>query len=205
MPALVMRPLARRIESAGYRTVNLPYSSRSLTCEQLARKYLPEQLCLHGTALAPRLHFVAHSMGGLIVRLYLQEHRPKNLGRIVLLGPPNAGSPVADRLNRSALWRWLIGSNLSRLGAATPDALAPTLIPPDYEVGVIAGCASLHPFFSRWLSGAHDGMVTVASTRLAGASDFLVMPHSHTAMLWRQTVAAEVLSFLRTGRFQPPA
>ena len=201
MPAIEMHHLAQALAAAGYRVVNLSYPSRSLTIEQLARDYLPAQLHARGADAAPRLHFVAHSMGGLVVRLYLQEHKPANLGRVVLLAPPNAGSLVADRLCRSALCRWLIGPNLSRLGTSTADALAPKLTPPDYEVGIIAGNTSINPVFSRWQTGANDGAVSMDSARLAGARDFLVVPYSHTLMLWRDAIAAQVLAFLRTGRF----
>ena len=201
MPALEMHPDARALAAAGYRVINLPYPSRSFTIEQLAHDYLPAQLHACGADAAPRLHFVAHSMGGLVVRLYLQEHKPANLGRVVLLAPPNAGSPVADRLNRSALCRWLIGPNLARLGTSTAAALAPKLAPPDYEVGIIAGNTSINPVFSHWQNGASDGAVSVDSARLAGARDFLVVPYSHTLMLWHEATAAQVLAFLRTGRF----
>jgi triacylglycerol lipase len=201
MPALEMHHVAHVLAAAGYRVINLAYPSRSLTIEQLARDYLPAQLHARGAASAPRLHFVAHSMGGLVVRLYLQEHKPVNLGRVVLLAPPNAGSLVADRLSRSALCRWLIGPNLSRLGTSTADAIAPKLAAPDYEVGIIAGNTSINPVFSRWQNGANDGAVSVDSARLAGTRDFLVVPYSHTLMLWRDATAAQVLAFLRTGRF----
>jgi pimeloyl-ACP methyl ester carboxylesterase len=201
MPALEMRPLARALAAAGYHVLNLSYPSRSLTIEQLARDYLPGHLRARGADTVPRLHFVAHSMGGLVVRLYLQEHQPANLGRVVLLAPPNAGSLVADRLSRSALCRWLIGPNLSRLGTSTADAIAPLLAPPVYEVGIIAGNTSINPLFSRWQNGVNDGAVSVDSARLAGARDFLIVPHSHTLMLWRAATAAQVLAFLRTGRF----
>ena len=204
MPAASMHRLARTLAAAGYRVINLPYASRALTLEQLARDYLPAQLRARGADTAPRLHFVAHSMGGIVVRLYLQEHPPANLGRVVLLGPPNAGSAVADKLSLHAFWRWLVGPNLSRLGTATADAVAPKLAPPDYELGIIAGRTSINPLFSHWQPGENDGVVGVASARLAGARDFLVVPYSHTMMLWRAPVAAQVLAFLRTGRFTPP-
>ncbi len=205
MPALALRPLARKIAAAGFRVINLSYPSRGLSLEELAREHLPAALRAAGVASAPRLHFVAHSMGAIVVRLYLQKQRPPNLGRVVLLGPPNAGSCVADRLSRFALCRWLIGPNLARLGTATPDAIAPHLTPPDYEVGVIAGGASINPVFSRWHHAVNDGVVSVDSARLPGARAFLVVPHSHTVMLWRGAVASQVVAFLRTGRFAPDA
>jgi len=203
MPACVLHRLARRLAAAGFRVVNHDYPWRALTLEQIAREHLPAGLRAAGAAEAPRVHFVGHSLGALIVRLHLAERRPPNLGRVVLLGPPNAGSAVADRLDRSRLCRRLVGPNLPRLGTATPGAVAPRLPAPDYEAGVIAGARSINPVFARWLERPNDGAVSVASARLAGARDFLVVPHSHTVMLWRAAVAAQVIAFLRTGRFNP--
>ncbi len=201
MPAASMMRIGRALRRAGYRVVNLGYSWRSVSLEQLAEIELPEALRRSGAAMAPRVHFVAHSMGGLVVRLHLALARPANLGRVVLLGPPNAGSAVADHLGRSPFIRWLTGPNLLRLGTQPPHALATHLPSPDYEVGVIAGTVSINPVFSRWLERPNDGAVSVASARLAGAADFLAVRHSHTGMLFRRTVIRQVMAFIGNGRF----
>lgn len=198
-----------RIESAltkaGYRVINLTYPSRQAPIETIAADFLPAQLARHGAAAAPRLHFVTHSMGSLVVRAFLRDRRPANLGRVVMLGPPNHGSEIADKLANKEFFAWLVGVNLRDLGTG-PAAAPQRLGDADYELGVIAGSASINPFFSHLMPSPNDGPVSVESAKLAGMHDFLVVPHSHTLMLWQGNVIAQVLAFLRTGRFErPPA
>lgn len=196
-----------RIEAAltraGYRVINLTYPSRKATIEAIAADFLPAQLARHDAATAPRLHFVTHSMGSLVVRAYLRNGRPANLGRVVMLGPPNHGSEVADKLANREFFAWLVGVNLRDLGTG-PDAVPQRLGDADYELGVIAGSASINPFFSHLVAGPNDGPVSVESAKLAGMRDFLVVRHSHTLMLWQGDVITQVLTFLRTGRFERP-
>lgn len=195
-----MEPMAWALEEAGYRTVNLSYPSRRLTIEALAEDYLPAKLAEHGVADAPRVHFVAHSLGALVVRRFLARQQPSNLGRVVFLGPPNQGSAAADAAGEWAALRWIVGVNLSRLGTGA-DSAAARLGPADFEVGIIAGKSRLNPLFGAVLAGEHDGVVTLESARLEGMADFLVVPHSHTVMLWRGAVQEQVAAFLRDGKF----
>lgn len=203
-----LRPIAmNRLESAlsdaGYRVVNLGYPSRSLPFGQLAREYLPARLAEHDVARAPRLHFVTHSMGSLLVRQLIQEDRPANLGRVVMIGPPNQGSGAADQAKDNWLLRKFFGENLPLLGTG-PDAIARSLGAANFEVGIIAGNGSVNPLFKDVLGDAHDGAVAVESTKLAGMRDFIVLPYSHTIMLWRTAVIEQTLAFLREGKFNHP-
>jgi hypothetical protein len=207
-----MARLERSLRAEGFRTVNLTYPSRTLSLEQLAAEWLPAQLRARGIAAAPRVHFVTHSMGGIVLRAWLREEQRKNdgrppagLGRVVMLAPPNQGSAVADRLRRFPPFRWFTGVNGARLGTganSVPRALGPW--PAGIELGVIAGDRTLNPLFSAWLGGANDGKVSVASTRLAGMRDHLVLPHSHTWLQWRADTARAVGRFLQHGSFSPP-
>lgn len=200
MPALVMHRVARGLRADGYRTINLSYPSRTMPIEQIARDYLPAQLRAHGVDSATRLHFVTHSMGSLVLRLYLRDHRLANLGRIVMVAPPNHGSTAADGAVQQSALRWLLGINLARLG--TGDAgIARTLGPTTFEVGIIAGNTAINPLFKRRLAGPNDGAVTVESAKLEGMRDFIVLPHSHTLLLWRADTITQVLAFLRHGHF----
>lgn len=200
MPPLVMQRIATSLRTAGYRVVNLGYPSRSRPLEEIARDFLSAQLRAHRADSAARLHFVTHSMGSLVLRLYLHHHRPANLGRVVMLGPPNHGSTAADRAAQHGVFRRIAGVNLPRLGTGE-DGVARTLGPADFELGIIAGSSTINPLFTRWLTGPHDGAVTVESAKLAGMHDFIVVPHSHTVMLWRAAVIAQVRVFLRDGKF----
>ena len=206
---LMLRPLAKRLERDGYRVVNLAYPSRTMSIETLAADWLPARLRECGAESAPRLNFVTHSMGGLVLRQWIAtQPAPANLGRVVMLAPPNAGSEVADRLANFPPYRWIIGVNARSLGTRATDlprALGPW---PDGAppLGVIAGDRTLNRLFSAWLAGPNDGKVTVASARLAGMSDFTVLHHSHTWLPWAADTVAQVRVFLQQGRFEhPPA
>lgn len=193
-----MKRIEWALEDAGYRVVNFGYPSRDFTVETLADDVLAPMLA--GLALEPgaRVHFVTHSMGGIVVRCYLRDHRLDALGRIVMIAPPNGGSEVADKLKATWIYRVVNGPAGQQLGT---DGLATTLGSAPGETGIIAGDVSLNPLFSSWIDGPSDGKVSVARTRLDGMRDFVVMPYSHTWLMWHRTVIDQVLAFLRDGRF----
>ena len=193
--------LARRLAAEGFDVHNLGYPSRTRPLSELGERWLPETLQALGLDAVPRLHFVTHSMGGLVVRRFLAVHRPANLGRVVMLVPPNHGSPLADRLQHRALFRGLFGCNLAALGTG-PAAFCHTLPPTaDFELGIIAGCRRLNPLGRLWLHGPNDGTVEVTSTRLEGMTAHVVLPRSHTVILFQRRAAALAAAFLRHGRF----
>jgi hypothetical protein len=204
-----MQRLAASLTREGYRVVNLTYPSRTASLETLARDWLPAQLAAHTTAAAPRVHFVTHSMGGILLRAWLAEESragaplPANLGRTVMLAPPNAGSEAADRLGKLRLFRWFFGPNLVRLGTAA-DALPASLGPwpaMGCELGIIAGDRSVNPLCSVWVPAPNDGPVSVARSHLGGEHAHRVLPASHTGILWRADTARATAAFLRQGRF----
>jgi triacylglycerol lipase len=197
---LAMTRLACALRRDGYRVVNLSYPSRSIPLEQLAADWLPAMLRAQNVDTASRLHFVTHSMGGILLRLHLRDHTPPHLGRIVMLAPPNHGSEVADRLRDNPLFRLFTGVNGRRLGTS-PDSAPRQLGPLDADLGIIAGDRSLNPLFSSWIGRPSDGKVAVESTRLDGMRDHLVVPISHTWLQWRGPVIAQIKTYLRDGKF----
>jgi triacylglycerol lipase len=198
-----MLRLASALRRDGYRVVNLSYASRQVPLEQLASDWLPAMLRAQNLDTVPHVHFVTHSMGGILLRLYLREHTLPRLGRIVMLAPPNHGSEIADHLSDNALFRLFTGVNGHRLGTRA-DSVPRQLGPLDADLGIIAGDRSLNPLFSAWIGRPNDGKVSVESTRLDGMRDHLVVPISHTWMQWNNRVISEVKFFLREGKFQRP-
>jgi triacylglycerol lipase len=195
-----MKRIQWTLESAGYQVVNLCYPSRRYGVERLSEKYLHKILATKVPVGAAKVHFVTHSLGGLVLRRYLAHHSMSNLGRVVMLAPPNHGSTLVDSLRRHALGRWILGRAGRELGTA-PSDLPQRLGPVDFPLGVIAGDVSLNPFFSRYLEGPNDGKVTVASARISGMSDFVVVHSSHTWMMWRAETLRYILAFIRQGNF----
>jgi hypothetical protein len=139
-------------------------------------------------------------MGGIVLRQYLAGQTVTNLGRVVMLAPPNHGSELADRLRKSAVGRWILGPAGGELGTGASE-LPARLGPAHFQLGVIAADSALHRWFYRIFCGPNDGKVSVQSAQLDGMADFLVVPGSHTWIMWRAGTSRQVLAFLESGHF----
>lgn len=197
-----MAAMARHLVSAGYRVVNLDYPSTNTSIEMLSEGVVSEtvQRCRLEHPPAP-VHFVTHSLGGILVRHYLQTHRLPPGSRIVMLSPPNQGSEIADLLKDFFLYRWMMGPAGQQLGTGA-DSVPNQLGPVDVPVGIIAGDSTLEPWFSVRLPGDDDGKVSVTRSRLAEMADFLVVHKSHGFIMNDPQVIAQTLYFLEHGGFR---
>lgn len=198
-----LRLLADALEGAGYVVANIDYPSRSQPVEQLAEDAVSAGLdaCLETGATA--VHFVTHSLGGILVRYYLALNELPVLGRVVMLGPPNRGSEAADRLRDWPLYRWVNGPAGQQL-VTGPEGLPERLGKVDYPVGIITG--NRYSVIDSWLAdafaGPHDGKVSVDGARVEGMTDFLVLPYSHPFIMQQDEVVLQTLHFLRHGCFR---
>jgi triacylglycerol lipase len=195
---LSMTAMALAARRRGYRVINWHYASKRLSiaenAEAFAREVAPR---LQGS---PRVHFITHSLGGIIVRRFLASHRLPNLGRVVMLAPPNGGSEVADVVQR---WQVLAACVEPVRELGTGAGSVPLALPAaSFPVGVIAGSRSHIPLFARWMNYApNDGVVAVERTKLAGMSDFVVLPRTHTFLPWSPDAIRQTFGFLEKGRF----
>jgi pimeloyl-ACP methyl ester carboxylesterase len=150
---------------------------------------------------AKTVHFVTHSMGGVLVRSYVSQQPEAHGGRVVMLSPPSQGSEVVDAFADSPLLRSVLGPAGSRLGtdsASIPSQLGAIR----FRLGIITGDRSLNPLGSWLIPGPDDGKVGVERAKIEGAADFKVVPATHTFIMNRRDVAEEVVHFLRHGQFR---
>jgi len=192
-----MWPLAWHFEQAGFDVVRIGYDSLGDSPGEILAD-VSRQIDACCKALDQPVHFVGHSLGGLVIRAYLANNELPTRGRIVLIGTPNNGTPLVDKYH-DAWWMKLAGPTAQQLGTASNNFPA-TLPPPDYEVGVIAGLKE-NGFLPDAIPGADDGLVPVESTKLEGMADFIIVETSHSRMRYSDEVARQAIAFLRDGRF----
>jgi len=193
MVGLVWLPLLYHLRSHGWRAAVFSYPSVRQGLETNARALA----AFARACSAQHLHFIGHSLGGLVVLQMLHDARELPAGRVVLLGSPAAGSRAVEQLGHSRIGRRLRGAALPQW---CPEHAEPVLR--RLEVGAIAGTRrfGLAALAVR-LPAPNDGAVSVDETRLPGLADHLVLPVSHTGLILSRRVAQETIAFLRAGRF----
>ena len=194
---LAMMPLEWFLEEEGYAVVNVSYPSLNHSIEELADMAVDEGVNQCRERGHAPINFVTHSLGGILVRQYLSRHELTDLGRVVMLGPPNQGSQMADYFLENPLTDLYQPEVLAQLGTgetSVPRRLGAV----DFELGVIAGSVNRRELLPGSPVGVSDGTVTVTETLVPGMTDFVLMPASHTFMIWSRPV------MMRHGRFDRP-
>ncbi len=189
------------LEGAGFATLNQDYASRRKDMAALAED-IQRAVERFANGIEGSIHFIGHSMGGLLARVYIDKYRPKRLGRVVMLGTPNGGSEIADRLKNFFPYRAFFGPAGQQLGTERDAATAAMFPAVDYPVGIIAGNRSIDPVASVLLPKPHDGRVSVQNTKLDGMADHVVVSASHPFLMRHDAAIAQTIAFLRDGKFR---
>jgi pimeloyl-ACP methyl ester carboxylesterase len=189
--------LAKRLEDAGYKVVKVGYDSLQSTPDEILQD-ISSQIAACCLELERPVHFVGHSLGGLMIRAYLGKHKMRNMGKVVLIGTPNKGTPIVD-IFKDSWWMQFAGPTAVELGTAN-DSFPNTLPAPDYPLGIIAGVID-NGFLSSRIPGQDDGLVPVESTYLDGMNDFIIIETNHTMMRYNENVALQTIEFLKRSQF----
>lgn len=196
-----MAKAANVLQRNGYVAINVDYPSTEKRIEELANTAIEDGLRQCEAAAAQPVHFLTHSMGGILVRYYLAQRAIAGLGRVVMLSPPNQGSEVVDKLAGVPGYYALNGPAGDQLGTdvnSVPLALGPA----GFELGVITGDRSINLFLSTLIPGADDGKVAVERAKLDGMTDFIVVPSSHPFIMRNKKALAQSIFFLQHGKFE---
>ncbi len=196
-----MGELETKLQRAGYEVANINYPSRRHSVPELADMAIGEGLGLCSEKASGKVHFVVHSMGGILLRYYLSVHELPDLGRAVMLGTPNQGAELVDHL-RDWPGFSILGPGAISLGTGD-DGIVHEIGAVDFELGVIAGNININPLASLLLKSDSDSVVTVESTRVEGMKEHLVLPVIHTTMMRNNKLIDHAIHFLKTGNFIP--
>lgn len=195
-----MENMAKFLNENGYRTINIDYPSHKYDIDTVADKFLKPAILGYCPEPDRQIHFVTHSLGGLILRHYLKDNQPENLRKIVMIAPPNKGSELADLLNENPFGEKLLGPILPELTTQIQN-LPPKIDIPEIKIGIIAGTKSINPLANKIIKGKHDSTVSVESTKMENMTDFMEIERSHTFITDQEEVKTAVLNFFTTEKF----
>ncbi len=182
-----------------FTAINVKYPSREYTIEILAEEAITP--ALDQCPPEEEVNFVTHSLGGILVRQYISKHEIPRLNRVVMLGPPNKGSEVVDKLGNFPGFRFINGEAGLQLGTgelSVPNKLGKA----NFDVGIIAGTRSINWILSSLIPNTDDGKVSVERTKLEGMNDHIEMPVTHPFMMKNENVIAQVIYYLKHGSFK---
>ncbi len=194
-----MKGLAEYLEGGGFEVINLDYPSTSHNIEELTE--IIHRKILKKTTQDKPIHFVGYSMGGLMVRALIHKYHYKNLGRVVQLAPPNGGSEVADFIKNFWPYKKIFGPAGQQL-ITDQTAVKNLFGKVNYDLGIIAGNATIDPICWAIIPGENDGKVAVEKTKLEGMKDHIIVHASHTFFPSNKEVQKQTLYFLRNNHFQ---
>jgi triacylglycerol lipase len=195
-----MKPLEDFFRIKGYKVTSISYPSTKHDIETLVRDYLHPAVQTAQRKGTQKIHFVTHSMGGILVRYYLKNYPLEDLGKVVMIAPPNQSTELAELFADSSWIDTNTGPAKIQL-SAQQDSWVNQLGPVNFAVGIIAGNYNSNLLTAWLLPGDDDGVVSVESTKLKNMKDFMIVPEKHFRLRGNQTVLQQTAYFLKHSRF----
>mgnify|MGYP006077074077 FL=1 len=195
-----MSELEMKLASAGYSVSNIKYPSRSHPIDVLAVDAIGRGLTQCRGERKSEIHFITHSLGGILLRYYLSQNTIPELGRVVMLGPPNQGSEIVDGLLPLPGFGFIGGPAGVALGTGE-GSIIESLGPVDFNLGIIAGSTNINPLEFLFIAGPSDSIVSIESTKVRGMNAHIVLPVTHTFMMRNNEVIEQAIHYLKTGSF----
>lgn len=190
--------IGQYLKKEGYDITLLDYPSTQYPLEKLVEKLHPKiKQIINNNSSSDPIHFVCHSMGGLLLRAYLEKYPVPNLGRVVFLATPNQGSELADVLSEFTLFKWLFGPAGQQL--KTTQTAQVFKKPIDFELGVVMG--NKPTIYLPCFKGENDGNVSVESSKLPGIKDHVTVPKNHLSILLDKNTQHQINHFFKKGHF----
>ena len=195
-----MSELETKLALAGYSVANIKYPSRSHPIDVLAVDAIGRGLTQCRGERKSEIHFITHSLGGILLRYYLSQNTIPELGRVVMLGPPNQGSEIVDGLLPLPGFGFIGGPAGVALGTGE-GSIIDSLGPVDFNLGIIAGSTNINPLEFLFIAGPSDSIVSIESTKVRGMNAHIVLPVTHTFMMRNNEVIEQAIHYLKTGSF----
>ena len=195
-----MSELETKLAPAGYSVANIKYPSRSHPIDELAVDAIGRGLTQCRSKGSGEIHFITHSLGGILLRYYLSQNTIPELGRVVMLGPPNQGSEIVDGLLPLPGFGFIGGPAGVALGTGE-GSIIDSLGPVEFDLGVIAGSTNINPLEFLFIAGPSDSIVSIESTKVRGMNAHMVLPVTHTFMMRNNEVIEQAIHYLKTGSF----
>ena len=195
-----MSELETKLATAGYSVSNIKYPSRSHPIDLLAVDAIGRGLTQCRSEGSGEIYFITHSLGGILLRYYLSENTISELGRVVMLGPPNQGSEIVDGLLKLPGFGFIGGPAGVALGTGE-GSIINSLGPVEFDLGIIAGSTNINPLEFLFIAGPSDSVVSIESTKVQGMNAHMVLPVTHTFMMRNNEVIEQAIHYLKTGSF----
>jgi len=195
-----MSELETKLAPAGYGVANILYPSRSQPIDVLAIDAIGRGLAQCRGESTGKIHFITHSLGGILLRHYLTDNTIDELGRVVMLGPPNQGSEIVDGLLPVPGFGFIGGPAGVALGTGEGSIIG-SLGPIEFDLGIIAGSRNINPLEFLFIAGPSDSIVSIESTKVPGMNAHKILPVTHTFMMRNNEVIEQAIHYLKTGSF----